>query len=314
MERHITPDEIRGADLGRSIRGYNRTQTEQFLADVAEAQARLITERDALAQEAEALRSEISERDAQAKRDLAALNARFEKSQQRAVELEAELGGLRQTRSREDEKSQRVREELARANAALAEQRSELAEHEEVVVRLRTREKALSEQLRMMEADARARADDLTEQTTAVEEQALVALARVEQTAAEIEREARDEMETILTEARRRADEIIRAAESSTIPEPVRSDDASAPHPGAPDSDLEDDLFRFDKPPELGTPANAGGLSREAVHRPEFDAPASDLSLDLRPGSPELRLEPDEAGGADEDAHLPLSDYRDLGA
>jgi hypothetical protein len=311
MERQITPDEIRGADLGRSIRGYNRTQTEQFLADVAEAQAHLITERDALAQKAEALRSERSERDAQAKRELAALNARLEKSQQRAAELEAELGGLRQTRSREDEESQRVREELARANAALAEQRSELAEHEEVVVRLRTREKALSEQLRMMEAEARARADDFTEQTTAVDERALVALARVEQTAEEIERGARDEMETILTEARRRADEIIRVAESSTTAEPVRSDDASATHHGAPD----DDFFRFEKPPEPDTPAASTGVpSREAVHRPEFDAPASDLSLDLRPGSPKLRLEPDEAIGADDDAHLPLSDHRDRGA
>jgi chromosome segregation ATPase len=308
MARQITPDEIRGADLGRSIRGYDRRQTEQFLADVAEAQERLIAQRDALAQQAEALRSESSERDVQAKQDVAALNTRLEKSQRRALELEAELDRLQKTRSRDDEESQRVREELARAQAALAEQRAELAEHEEIVVRLRTREKALSEQLRMMETEARARAEDVTEQTTTVEERALLALAQVEQAAEKIEREARGQLETILTETRERAHEITGAAERSTATEPAQDDDVRAPEDEA--------LSRDDQtPPELDTTVTRADGTREPVHRPEFDAPAApDLSFDLRPAPHEPRQEPDDAGSAEEDATFPLTDYRDLDA
>jgi chromosome segregation ATPase len=311
LARQITPDEIRGADLSRSIRGYDRKQTEQLLADVAEAHAQLIAERDALARQADVLRSELTERDAQAQLDGATLNARLEQTQQRALELEAELDRLRETRSREDEESQRVQEELARAHEAIAEQRSELAEHEEAVVRLRTREKALSEQLRMMEAEAQARGEDLTEQSTVAEERALLALARVEHAAEKIERQAQGQLDAILTEARERADEITRAAERSGAAEAPPADDVSAPEDEALSGK---DLFRFETPPELDRPGTNDRDTREAVHRPEFDAPtAPDLSFDLRPAPDDAREAPDETGGADEDARFPSSDYRELG-
>lgn len=310
LARQITPDEIRGADLSRSIRGYDRKQTEQLLADVAEAHAQLIAERDALARQADVLRSELTERDAQAQLDGATLNARLEQTQQRALELEAELDRLRETRSREDEESQRVQEELARAHEEIAGQRSELAEHEEAVVRLRTREKALSEQLRMMEAETRARGEDLTEQSTVAEERALLALARVEHAAEKIERQAQGQLDAILTEARDRADEITRAAERSGAAEAPPGDDVRAPQDEALSGK---DLFRFETPPELDPGINDRG-TREAVHRLEFDAPsAPDLSFDLRPAPDDARDEPDETGGADEDARFPLSDYRELG-
>jgi hypothetical protein len=309
MAREITPDEIRGADLGRSLRGYDRKQTEQFLADVAEAHARLIAQRDALAQHAEALRSESSERDAQAKQDVAGLNARLERSKRRALELEAELDRLRETHSREDEESQRVREELARAHAALVERRSEIAEHEEVVARFRTREKALSEQLRMLEGEVRARAEDSTEQTTAVEEKARLALEQVEQAAQRIEHEARGHVETMLTEAWKRANEIIQAAERSTVAEPAQDDEESAREGGALS---DDDLFRFESPPELRTPAASDGGTPEPVHRPEFDTPGPDLSFDLRPHAP--HHEADDRSRPEEDARLPLTDHQDPGA
>ena len=300
MARQITPDEIRGADLGGSIRGYDRKQTEQFLADVAEAHAQVIAQRDALARQAEALRSERTDREAQADHEVGVLKARLEKSQRRALELEEELDRLRDTRSKEDEDSHELREELARARSAIAEQRMELAEHEEVVVRLRTREKALSERLAMMEAEARAQAEDLTVQTTAVEERALLALARVEQAAETIEREARGQVETILTKARERAEEILRAAEESTADHDV------TPRP----SDA--DIFRLHEPPELRNPATSADQARERLDRPEFDAGAPpDLSFDLRPTSAEPR--PDPGAGADEDAGFRLSDYQDRG-
>jgi hypothetical protein len=304
MAREITPDEIRGADLGRSIRGYDRTQTEQLLADVAEAHARVIAQRDALAQQAEAFRSESNDRDARAKRDIAAVNAALEKIQQRALELEAELDRLRETRSREDEESRHVREELARAHEALAEQRSELAEHEELVLRLRTREKALSEQLRMIEAEARAGGENFTEQTTNVEERALLALARVDRVAEQMEREARGRLETMLTEARERADEITRAAERSTAAEPAQDEDLSAPE--------DEPLSRDDQTPsEVDTTADS---DREPVHRPEFDAGAApDLPFDVGSESHELRHERNDQG-ADDDARVSLTDDRELGA
>jgi chromosome segregation ATPase len=310
MAREITPDEIRGADLGRSLRGYDRKQTEKFLADVAEAQTRLIEQRDALAQHAEALRFESNERDAQAKQDVAGLNARLERSKRRALDLDAELDRLRQSHSRQDEESQRVREELARAHAALAERRSELAEHEEVVARLKTREKALSEQLRMLEAELRARTEDSSEQTTAVEEKARLALEQVEQAAQKIEREARAHVETMLTEAWTRGNEIIQAAEQSTAAEPAQHEDESAREGARSD----DDVFRFESPPELEPPATRDVGTGEPVHRPEFDTPGPDLSFDLRPGPHEPRHDADEEGGPEQDTGLPLTDHRDLGA
>jgi hypothetical protein len=290
MEREITPDEIRASDLGRSFRGYNRKQTEQLLADVAEAHAEVIAQRDALAQQVEALRSDRSARETQAKHEAGELSSRVEESQRRAAELEGELERLRETHARESGESQRLRDEFAEAQTALEKQRSETAGQEELVARLRTRAKALSEQLAMLESDARAESADAATQTTTLEERALLALARVERAAERIERDAREHVDTILTEAHDRADEIVRAAHDSPETKSVDPADSSVAHDNS---------------------ATDVGDAGEPRHRPEFDlAPIPDFPTGLR-ARPEGPSEEPEERGAEEAAGLRFSDYRD---
>ena len=152
MPRELTPDEIRTADLGRQFRGYHREQTEHLLAEIAEELGRVLEQRDALSRQIGDLQRAHDDRDIEAKRVAEELSARFQDRDRRAADLGAELKELREARSSELEEAQGLREELSTAQTALEQHRSELIEHREVVARLRTREKALAEQVAMLES------------------------------------------------------------------------------------------------------------------------------------------------------------------
>jgi DNA repair exonuclease SbcCD ATPase subunit len=305
MAREITPDEIRAADLGRSIRGYDRRQTEQLLADIAEAHTEVIAQRDALMDQLETLRLERRERESQWKHDEASLSARIEASKRRMADLEAERERLREANAMEGEEFKRLRDDLAKAHARIGELASELAEQEEFVNRLRTRDKALSEQLAMLDSEARAHSEAVTGEATAAEEQALVALARVEQAAETVERQAREQVEEVVAEVRERVDQILRPDYDVSRTESQPDDDSpiqrEGPHNEVPRQPLD----------ELDTPATTVGHEGEPSHRPEFEPrPILEFPLDLR-RAPQKSDEDQRRGDAEEGADLPLGDYRE---
>jgi chromosome segregation ATPase len=232
MAQEIRPDEIREATLNRRLRGYDQQETEQLLADVAESYEKVLTERETLSEEVETLRHEQAEREGGWRLQLERLGERLSDRERRVSDLEAKVARLEEERSSQLEKASRLTDELASAQAAKAGQGSELAEHRESVARLETREKALVEQIAMLEAQL-----EQADETNAIpgdrraiahlEERASRTLLRLDRLVERAERAARQDAEIMLKKARQRADEILRGAE--TQPQPP----AEQPVPGA---------------------------------------------------------------------------------
>ena len=178
----------------------------------------MLEQRDALSRQIGDLQREHDDRDTEAKRVAEELSARFQDRDRRAVDLGAELKELREARSSELEEAQGLREELSIAQAALEQHRSELIEHREVVARLRTREKALAEQVAMLESQlgevGEAEVWKPQPEATHLDERAVRALGHLDRVVEVVEREARHDAERMLRKARERADEIIRSAEA----------------------------------------------------------------------------------------------------
>jgi chromosome segregation ATPase len=229
MAQEITPNEIREANLNRRLRGYDLQETEQLLAEVAESYEKVLTEREALSEQLQILRHEQTERERAWRLQVEQLKERLSDREGRVSDLEAELARLEEERSKQLEKASRLIAELASAQATKAGQGSELAEHRESVARLETRERALVEQVAMLEAQLE-QADE-TDATPAerramadLEERAARTLLRLDRLVERAERETRRDAEIMLRKVRERVDEILRSAETQPQPpadEPV---------------------------------------------------------------------------------------------
>ena len=308
MPPDLTPDDIRRADLGRQFRGYHRGQTEHLLALIAEEHGRVLEQRDALSRQIGDLQREHDDRDTEAKRVAEELSARFQDRDRRAADLGAELKELREARSSELEEAQGLREELSIAQAALEQHRSELIEHREVVARLRTREKALAEQVAMLESQlgevGEAEVWKPQPEATHLDERAVRALGHLDRVVEVVEREARHDAERMLRKARERADEIIRSAEAERerrlAEEIARHADGEQVR-----EEHSEGYGRTSDRSAIAADASSigGGHGREPRHLPEYDVrPVWDLPGDLRTSGKDHE---DDEGHEDDGRQVP---------
>ena len=219
MARETTPDSIRETALRRRFLGYDRHETEQLLALVAERLDQVLRDRNSLSQEAIAQRRSLER---SFKSELDRLNAELAARDQRLRELEGELTTLQEERSKHLKDADRLTEELSSAKAADEEHQAALTELRETLGRLETREKALAEQIAMLESQF-AHPQEPTPATHAfahLDDRAATTLVRLDRAVETIEREAREEAGMILERAREQAEEMLRTAEARQRIEP----------------------------------------------------------------------------------------------
>jgi len=225
MAREITPDSIRETALKRRLLGYDPHETEQLLADVAESLDRVLRDRSSLSQQAAAQRHSLEEADRNLRGELDRLNEELAARDQRLRELEGELTTLQEERSKLLEDAERLTKEVSAAKAADEEHQAAVTELRETVGRLEIREKALAEQIAMLDSQFThvQEAESTTPATQALahlDGRAATTLLRLDQALETIEREAREEAEMILERAREQAEEILRSAEARQRIEP----------------------------------------------------------------------------------------------
>ena len=219
MARETTPDSIRETALRRRLLGYDRHETEQLLALVAERLDQVLRDRNSLSQEAIAQRRSLER---SFKSELDRLNGELAVRDQRLLELEGELTTLQEERSKHLKDADRLTEELSSAKAADEEHQAALTELRETLGRLETREKALAEQIAMLESQF-AHAQEPAPTTHAfahLDDRAATTLVRLDRAVETIEREAREEAGMILERAREQAEEMLRTAEARQRIEP----------------------------------------------------------------------------------------------
>ena len=225
MARETTPDSIRETALKRRFRGYDPHETEQLLAVVAERLDQVLRERSSLSQQAKAQRRSLEEAERNFKSELDRLNEELAARDQRLRELERELTTLQEERSKHLEDAERLTEELSAARAADEEHQAAVAELRETVGRLEIREKALAEQIAMLDSQFThvKEAEPTTPAPQALahlDGQAATTLLRLDRALETIDREAREEAEMILERAREQAEGILRSAEARQRIEP----------------------------------------------------------------------------------------------
>jgi chromosome segregation ATPase len=221
MAREITPDTIRKTELKRRFLGYDRRETEQLLAEVAESWDRVIRDRNSLSKQAAAQRETLEEAERNFKSELDRRKEELAGHDERLQELEGELNTLHEERSQHLEDAARLTEELSSAKAADEGHQAALTELRETLGRLETREKALAEQIAMLESQfTHAQEPEPTKQAlTHLDDRAALTLVRLDRALETIEREAREEAEMILERARVQAEEIVRSARRRIEPE-----------------------------------------------------------------------------------------------
>jgi cell division septum initiation protein DivIVA len=219
MAREITPNGIRETALKRRLLGYDRHETEQLLAEVAESLERILWDRGSLSQQAAELQRDLERAKRDFKGELERLNAELAALGQRLPELEGELNVLQKKRSKQLKEADRLTKELSGAKAAEEEHRAQMTELGETVARFETREKALAEQIAMLESQLEHAHQ--VEATTAepqalahLDDHAATTLLRLDRAVETVEREAREEAERLLERAQKQADEILRSAEA----------------------------------------------------------------------------------------------------
>jgi chromosome segregation ATPase len=218
MARETTPDSIRETALRRRLLGYDRHETEQLLAVVAERLDQVLRDRNSLSQEALAQRRSLERN---FKSELDRLNGELAVRDQRLRELEGELTTLQEERSKHLKDADRLTEELSSAKAADEEHQAALNELRETLGRVETREKALAEQIAMLESQfAHAEEPTPTAQFAHLDDRAATTLVRLDRAVETIEREAREEAGMILERAREQAEEMLRTAEARQRIEP----------------------------------------------------------------------------------------------
>jgi DivIVA domain-containing protein len=214
----LTPDAIRHATLTRRLRGYDREETEEFLARVAESYGKVYAERMHLSEEVASLRGERQEREARSHAELDRLNDQISERDRRITDLEAQIVRLEEDQSKQVEDLDRLREELTNVRTVQEEVQAESREQGERAARLALREKALVAQMAMLASQLKEEeaTQGISRDRRALPEranQAAAMLLRLDRVVETLERESRREAEMTLKKARERADEIVRSAE-----------------------------------------------------------------------------------------------------
>lgn len=251
----IGPDTIRSARLSRRLRGYDREQTEEFLAKVADGYERLHAERENLSDEVADLRRERQEAEERSQAELDRLKESLDERERHLGDLEAELGRLEEERSKQAVELDRLRDELLTVRAVQDELESKLEEHRDHTSRFVIREKALVEQRAMLVSQLEDEAMEAASEHPALPGQSdrvAAMLSRLDRFVEALERESRQSADLTLKKARERAQEIVRTAEA-------RSRQIEA---GALPADSVDEVEEFE-------PASALARIRPAMAAPE---------------------------------------------
>jgi len=219
MVRENTPDAIPKASLKRRLRGYDRQETDQFLAEVAESYDKLRAEREALSEQVGNLRREQEARELRSQAELDKLKEELSDRDRRVSDLEAQVARLEEEHSKQLEDLGRLGDRLSSAQRAQETGEVELAEQHGSVARLEIREKALVEQIAMLEAQLKQ--EEATQATPTDrqlpshhDDRAAAILLRLDRVVETVARETRREADMTLKKARARADEILHAAEA----------------------------------------------------------------------------------------------------
>src|SRR6266480_2261909 len=215
--REIAPDAIRSATLTRRLRGYDREETAELLAEVAESYDHVRAERKRLSEAVASLRAERQEHESRSRAELDALKGQLSERDRQITDLELQIERLQQAQSKQLEDLARMREDLSNARALQGDLEAESREHGERVARSALREKALVAQIAMLVTqlkDEETRtispsARELPERA----DRASGMLLRLDRVVETLERESRREAEVTLKKARERADEIVHSAE-----------------------------------------------------------------------------------------------------
>ena len=223
--REIAPDAVRNASLTRRLRGYDRDETDNLLARIAESYTQVYAERARLSEEVVTLSSERQARDAHARAELESLGEQLRERDRRIAELETmvkrfeEEEGLKELEGRD-----RLREELLRVRRMQQEAETHAREHSEhVAARFALRERALVAQIAMLasqlnDADATQAISRESRSLPERADRAAAALLQLDRVVETLEQESRREAELTVREARERADQIVRSAEQTVRP------------------------------------------------------------------------------------------------
>lgn len=262
MARETTPDSIRETALKRRFRGYDPHETEQLLAVAAERLDQVLRERSSLSQQATAQRRSLEEAERNFKSELDRLNEELAARDQPLRELEGELTTLQEERSKHLEDAKRLTEELSAARAADEEHQAAVTELRETVGRLEIREKALAEQIAMLDSQFTSvkEAESTTPTTQALahlDGRAATTLLRLDQALETIEREAREEAEMMLERAREQAEQILTSAEARRQPVEPETPESQTSDEGQEEYDPVAALERVERPVNEAPPANS---------------------------------------------------------
>jgi cell division septum initiation protein DivIVA len=230
--RGIAHDAIRHVTLTRRLRGYDRQETDELLAKVAESYEKVHAERVRLSEKVATLRAEAQEREAQSRAEVDRLNNQLGDRDRQITDLETKIARLEQEQSKQLEDLARLRAELSKARTVHEDLEAESRDHGERVARSALREKALVAQISMLVSQLK---EEETTQAIPPDQRALperadrgaAMLHRLDRVVEALERESRREAEITLKKARERADEIVHSAERQR-----RRLEADATHPG----------------------------------------------------------------------------------
>ena len=214
----LTPDAIRNATLTRRLRGFDREETEELLARVAESYGKLYAARTNLSEEVASLQGERQEREARSRAELDKLNKQIGERDRQIADLEAQIARFEGEQSRQLEDLARLREELSNVRTVQEELQADSREQGERVARFALREKALVAQMAMLASQLKEEeaTQEISTDSRALPERAgraAATLLRLDRVVESLEREARREAEMTLKKAREHADEIVRSAE-----------------------------------------------------------------------------------------------------
>jgi cell division septum initiation protein DivIVA len=209
-------ERLRRVSLRRSFRGYDPTETDQLLAEVAEQYAKLLLgERTTLRAELDELREiRIDQEAAQVK----SLTEQLAERDTRLAALEQNLQVLEADRTRVADDAEQLRAALAELRRWKGAHEGEATELRHQARRAETRERALTARIAMLEAqlqEARARADAATASArpdSGADRRAWSTLITADRIVEKLTRDARREAELTLKKARRRAEVLVRSA------------------------------------------------------------------------------------------------------
>jgi cell division septum initiation protein DivIVA len=182
----------------RSFRGYNRVETDEFIAQLTKTCEAVTDERDGLNEAIEQLRTEQREHKRRTDQEANDLLRELTARERQVSDLERELRALTRQHEQQQAALERLGDELLRARADVQQQEDDRAELLARVGRIELRERVLAEQLTILKGelhqtrDPRAALDRLVETVT---------------------QEARQEAEVTLKKARAQAEHIVRSAE-----------------------------------------------------------------------------------------------------